>query len=85
MCVWAHFNEAFTQHFVLIAVDGRVSYLTAIFPYIMITALVIRGATLDGAMKGIEFYILNIDTAKLIRLEVDLSILELSFYYKMPN
>ena len=52
----------------------RVSYLTAIFPYIMIVALIIRGATLDGAMKGIEFYILKIDTNKLFRLEVGIDI-----------
>ena len=53
----------------------RVSYLTAIFPYIMIVALIIRGATLDGAMKGIEFYILKIDTNKLFRLEVSTDII----------
>ena len=29
----------------------RVSYITAIFPYIMIFALIIRGATLPGAIK----------------------------------
>lgn len=48
----------------------RVSYLTAIFPYIMIVALIIRGATLEGAYKGIEFYILKLNTEKLQRLEV---------------
>ncbi|CAF0771883.1 unnamed protein product [Brachionus calyciflorus] len=48
---------------------GKVSYLTAIFPYIMIIALIIRGATLDGAIKGIEFYILKINTEKLQKLE----------------
>jgi SNF family Na+-dependent transporter len=48
----------------------RVSYVTAIFPYIMIIALIIRGATLDGAMKGIEYYILTINTDKLATLEV---------------
>ena len=49
---------------------GKVSYITAIFPYIMIIALIIRGVTLKGAMKGIEFYILNINTEKLWKLEV---------------
>jgi SNF family Na+-dependent transporter len=48
----------------------KVSYITAIFPYVMIIALIIRGVTLKGAMKGIEFYILKINTDKLMRLEV---------------
>lgn len=48
---------------------GKVSYLTAIFPYIMISALIVRGVTLPGAYKGIEFYILKLDFNKLARLE----------------
>ncbi|CAF0793372.1 unnamed protein product [Brachionus calyciflorus] len=48
---------------------GKVSYITAIFPYIMIIALIIRGVTLEGAMKGIKYYILNINTEKLKNLE----------------
>jgi SNF family Na+-dependent transporter len=50
---------------------GKVSYVTAIFPYIMIIALIIRGVTLPGAMKGIEFYILKINVKKLLSLEVN--------------
>ena len=38
----------------------------------MIVALIIRGVTLKGAMKGIEFYILKINTDKLMKLEVSL-------------
>lgn len=47
---------------------GKVSYITAIFPYIMITALIIRGATLPGAIKGIEYYILKVNWDKLFTL-----------------
>lgn len=52
---------------------GKISYVTAIFPYIMIIALIIRGATLDGAIKGIEYYILKINTEKLLTLQVALN------------
>jgi len=48
---------------------GKVSYFTAIFPYVMITVLIIRGVTLNGAMKGLEFYILTVDMAKLLTLQ----------------
>lgn len=48
---------------------GKISYFTAIFPYVMITVLIIRGVTLDGAMKGLEFYIMKIDYVALFRLK----------------
>ncbi len=34
-----------------------VSYVTATFPYIILTVLVIKGALLDGAYIGIEEYV----------------------------
>ena len=36
---------------------GKVSYVTAIFPYILLTVLIINGALLPGAKDGIIFYL----------------------------
>ncbi len=35
----------------------QVMYVVTIFPYVMLTVLLVRGCTLEGASKGIEFYL----------------------------
>ncbi|XP_038069555.1 sodium- and chloride-dependent glycine transporter 1-like [Patiria miniata] len=37
--------------------SGKVVYFTATFPYVVLVILLIRGVTLDGYWKGVEFFV----------------------------
>lgn len=37
--------------------SGKVAYFTAIFPYVVLITLLIRGATLPGAWKGVKVFL----------------------------
>ena len=45
-------------------------YFTALFPYVVLLILLVRGVTLEGHKKGIEFYILDPNITKLGEAEV---------------
>ncbi|XP_048746684.2 sodium-dependent dopamine transporter-like isoform X2 [Ostrea edulis] len=40
-----------------IKMSGKVVWFTALFPYVVLVILMIRGATLEGAGKGVEYYL----------------------------
>lgn len=37
--------------------SSQVVYVTATFPYFVLIVLVIRGATLEGSLQGVAFYL----------------------------
>ncbi|XP_060687920.1 sodium- and chloride-dependent neutral and basic amino acid transporter B(0+)-like [Hemiscyllium ocellatum] len=54
LLAWLMVGAAFLKG---IKSSGKVVYFTAIIPYVVVTILLIQGVTLEGASKGIEFYI----------------------------
>uniref|UniRef100_A0A914VDG6 Transporter n=1 Tax=Plectus sambesii TaxID=2011161 RepID=A0A914VDG6_9BILA len=49
---------------------GKVVYVTATFPYIILAILLIRGLTLDGMEVGIRYYILEPNMTKVLEPKV---------------
>ncbi|PWA22965.1 hypothetical protein CCH79_00002029 [Gambusia affinis] len=49
--------------------SGKVVYVTATFPYFVLIVLVIRGATLEGSLQGVAFY-LTPDWSRLANAQV---------------
>ncbi|XP_068085176.1 sodium- and chloride-dependent glycine transporter 2-like [Anabrus simplex] len=48
---------------------GKVVYFTSLFPYVMLTALLIRGALLPGSVDGVKFFITP-DWSRLLDIQV---------------
>ena len=60
-----------------VASSGKVAYFTALFPYAVLIALLVRGVTLDGAANGILYYV-RPDWSKL--LDGNVSIIQHSHF-----
>ncbi|XP_013390683.1 sodium- and chloride-dependent neutral and basic amino acid transporter B(0+) isoform X2 [Lingula anatina] len=60
--------------------SGKVVYFTAIFPYVVLIILLIRGALLSGSLNGVEWYIAKADLSKLRTPEVWLDAITQIFF-----
>ena len=40
-----------------VASSGKVAYFTALFPYVVLFTLLIRGVTLPGSAEGIKYFL----------------------------
>lgn len=59
--------------------SGKAVYFTVTFPYFILTALVIQGALLPGAIDGIELYLMP-DWEKLLNIDVWAAAASQNFY-----
>lgn len=49
--------------------SGKVAYFTALFPYVVLLTLLVRGVTLEGASEGILYFV-KPDWPKLLDVNV---------------
>ncbi len=64
--------------------SGKAVYFTALFPYVMLAVLFVRGVTLKGAFKGLEFY-MKPDFERLLDSRVINEMLELPYLNEVPQ
>ena len=68
-CVAAVYLLLYLSLFKGVKSSGKVVWVTALAPYVLLSILLIRGLMLPGAMKGIHFYLVP-DLQKLTKTEV---------------
>ncbi|XP_040194503.1 sodium-dependent serotonin transporter [Rana temporaria] len=69
LCLLLIFTVVYFSIWKGVKTSGKVVWVTATFPYIVLTLLLIRGATLPGAWRGVIFY-LKPNWEKLLTTEV---------------
>jgi len=69
ICIAAVYCLLYLSLFKGVKSSGKVVWLTATMPYVVLTILLVRGLMLEGAMDGISFY-LNVDWEKLLGIQV---------------
>ncbi|XP_068191552.1 sodium- and chloride-dependent GABA transporter 3-like [Antennarius striatus] len=69
LCLLACWTFCYFSVWKSVRSSGKVAYVTATFPYVMLVILLIRGATLPGALDGIYYYLYP-DINRLANFEV---------------
>jgi len=69
LCILAVYVLLYISLFKGVKSSGKVVWITATMPYVVLTILLVRGLMLEGAMTGIKFF-LTVDWYKLLDPEV---------------
>ena len=69
LCIAAVYCLLYISLFKGVKSSGKVVWITATMPYVVLTILLVRGLMLDGAVDGIQYY-LHVDWDRLKETEV---------------
>ena len=74
----------FSVFLLQVASSGKVAYFTALFPYVVLITLLVRGVTLEGASEGILYFI-RPDWPKLLDASVIIHFFLLDFTWLLSS